>query len=271
MNMYEIITEGVKISIPIMIASFGGLLSELSGILNISLEGEILFSAFFSVFFANLTHSLLIGLMAGIFSSVVLSFVFIFFSFTLSANIFLVGLGINILSSSLTLYMGTLISGEKGTIIFKHIPHLGLLWIYISLLIFPIMQILIYKTRIGFHIRAVGNNEKAAIFSGINPIAYKIQAIIIGGILCGISGFFISIPLGVFIQNMSGGRGWLAIVAIFLGGRAPWGIFIASLFIGITFTLAHLFQVSINMDPEIAMIIPYIASILFLIFYKKRR
>ncbi len=132
------------------------------------------------------------------------------------------------------------------------------------------MYIIIYYTRFGFHLRAVGENERASMFSGIYPGTYRIWALLISGIFCGISGFFISVPLSAFIQSMSGGRGWLAIVAIFLGGRRVSGVFIASLFIGLVFVFSHFVQIVSGIDPEISMVFPYIASLLFLILYRRR-
>ncbi len=268
--MSEILVETVKTSVPIMIAAFGGLFGELAGVLNIALEGQILISALFSAYITDVTQSLILGLFGGIISSFLLSLVFVFFSFTLRANIFLVGLGINLLSLSFSRLFGVLISGKKGAILFHHIPEFSDTWFYYALVLFPIMYIIVYYTRFGFHLRAVGENQKVAMFSGIYPGLYKIWGIMLSGVFCGISGFFLSVPLSVFIQNMSGGRGWLAIVAIFLGGRNVGGVFIASLFIGLAFVVSHFVQITSGVDPELSMAFPYIASLLFLILYKRR-
>ncbi len=268
--MFELFTEGIKASIPIMIAAFGGLFGELAGVLNIALEGQMLVSAFFSVYLSNITQSLLLGLLGGITSSLLFSLILVFFSFGVGANIFLVGLGINLLAVSLTRFFGLFISGKKGTILFSHIPNLSDIWFYSSLALFPIVYIIVYYTRFGFRLRAVGENEKASMFSGIYPGTYRVIAILLSGVFCGISGFFISVPLSSFIHNMSGGRGWLAIVAIFLGGRKVFGVFISSLFIGMVFVFSHFLQIVSGIDPELSMVFPYLASLLFLIFYKRR-
>ncbi len=268
--MFEILLEGVKVSVPIMFAAFGGLLTELAGVLNIALEGQILIAALFSAFFSNLTHSLFLGLLGGILSSVLLSFVFVVFSIGKGANIFLVGLGINLLATSLSRFFSHMMIGKQGTWVFKNIPVFSDFWFYISLFVFPVLYIILYYTWFGFYLRVSGRYERILALSGVSPGFYKVSAIILSGIFCGISGFFISVPLSVFIQNMSGGRGWLSLVAIFLGGSRVVGVFIASLFIGMVFIFSHLLQVVSGIDPEIAMIFPYIASILFLILYRRR-
>ncbi|HID15453.1 MAG TPA: ABC transporter permease [Candidatus Atribacteria bacterium] len=268
--MLEIITEGIKVSVPIMVAAFGGLFGELAGVLNIALEGQILIASLFSVYTAHITHNLIWGLIGGIFASSLLSLVFVVFSFGFRANIFLVGLGINLLALSISEVFSIFISGKKGSIVFHNIPHLSEIWIFSALLLFLLTYVIVYNTRFGFHLRAVGENESASIFSGVYPGFYRIFAIILSGVFCGISGFLISIPLSVFVQNISGGRGWLAIIAIFIGGRKPVGVFIASLLIGIVFTFSHFIQIMKGIDPEITMTFPYIASLLFLIFYKRR-
>ncbi len=268
--MFEVLTEGVKVSIPIMLAAFGGLFGELSGILNIALEGQILISALFSVYIADLTHSLILGLVGGMVSSLLLSLVMVLFSFGAKANIFLVGLGINLLSVSISKLFTILILGKKGTILFSHIPSLSEVWFYLALGLFPMVYMIIYHTRFGFHLRAIGENERASMFSGIYPGAYRVKAILLSGVFCGISGFFVSVPLSAFIQNMSGGRGWLAIVAIFLGRRNVTGVFVASLFIGLVFVFSHFIQIVSGIDPELSMVFPYIASLLFLILYRRR-
>ncbi len=129
--MGEIFTEGIRFSIPIMIAAFGGLFGELSGVLNIALEGQILIGALFSAYISDITHSLIIGLLGGIGASLLLSLILVVFSFGARANIFLVGLGINLLALSFSRLFGIFISGKRvpySFIIYHHFLDGGFIY-----------------------------------------------------------------------------------------------------------------------------------------------
>lgn len=286
-DVIRLIYNSVGIMTPFLLAATGGLFTELAGILNIALEGLILIGAFFSVIFVAFTNSLFYGILLGILASMVLALIFGIISLYLRANIFITGLATNLFASGITIVLAFYFFGNKGVINFKNIPKLPKfsnpffqkipligdilvghnILVYLSWLIVIIAIIIIYKTPYGFRLRGVGINPEAISSLGLNPNKYRLSAILISGFTCGLAGAFLTIDLGAFVPNISAGRGWIALVAIYLGNRNPLGIVIASFVFGFAESISNYMQGAVNVPTDFVLAFPYLVTVLAMIFY----
>lgn len=284
-----IIQGAIRMASPLLLAGIGGLFSQIAGVLNIALEGLMLFSAFFSIIGTLATGSFFWGTVIGILASLVLSAIFASVSFGLNANVFFAGLATNLFAASFTVILQTfLFKGEKGAIILtnfngigkidmpfiKSIPVLGTIlsgytiFIYISWLSAVIAFIVIYKTTFGLRLQAVGQNSSAFRSTGLNPKKYQFISILISGFACGIAGASISLSIGVFAQNMINNRGWIGLVTIFIGGENPAGIVAASILFGSAEQISYLLKAtSTKIPPYFLSIIPYVITVLAMVIH----
>lgn len=267
---------------PILFAALGGLFTELSGALNIGIEGMMLLSAFSSLTMASISGSLLIGILSAIAVAIFLGFLTIFLTEKLKANLFIVGLATNIFASGLTVFLSVEIFNSKGTIAPLNVPRLEQISFrvldkigslgeifnnlnildYLALISIPIVYFLVHKTKIGLRIQAVGMNEETAYASGINIVRTRLIAYTIAGIFSGLAGASLSLPLGAFVGNMTAGRGWIALVAVFLGRGKPIPVVAASaIMIGAT-ELSNVLQVITTFSPKLLLTIPYMVTLI---------
>jgi general nucleoside transport system permease protein len=211
--------------------------------LNIALEGLILTGAFFSVVLAAATGSLLLGVLLGILCSMLLSLLFGVVTLYLRANVFVTGLATNLFASGFTIVLAYRLFRTKGVIQFPNVPQLPALAVppflqripfvgdvlfghnvivYLTWLIVLLSAVIIYRTPFGMRLRGTGLNEKTIFSLGLNPKRYQLAGILISGLTCGLAGAFLAIRLAAFVPGMSAGRGWIALVAIYLGNMTPW-------------------------------------------------
>lgn len=286
-DLIKLIYNSVGIMTPFLLAAIGGLFTELAGILNIALEGLILIGAFFSVIFTALTNSLFYGIFLGILASMVVAFIFGSISLYLRANIFITGLATNLFASGITIVLAFHFFGTKGVINFGNIPKLPKflspffqkipfigeilvghnILVYLSWLIIFISIIIIYKTPYGFRLRGTGINPEAISSLGLNPKKYQLSAILISGFTCGLAGAFLTLNLGAFVPNISAGRGWIALVAIYLGNKKPLGIVIAAFIFGFAESISNYMQGAMDVPTDFVLALPYLVTVLVMIFY----
>jgi simple sugar transport system permease protein len=241
----------------------------------------------FLLVFVAFTNSLFYGILLGILASMVLALIFGIISLYLRANIFITGLATNLFASGITVVLAFYFFGNKGVINFKNIPKLPKfsnpffqkipligdilvghnILVYLSWLIVIIAIIIIYKTPYGFRLRGVGINPEAISSLGLNPNKYRLSAILISGFTCGLAGAFLTIDLGAFVPNISAGRGWIALVAIYLGNRNPLGIVIASVVFGFAESISNYMQGAVNVPTDFVLAFPYLVTVLAMIFY----
>jgi len=275
---------------PIILAALGGMFTHLAGTLNIALEGLMLISAFVSIYFAELTGSILLAVSAGIGFSCFFSAIMAFLTIKLKANVFVVGLAINLMASGLTVFLGNVLLGSRGTITFpgapklmeinipfiKDIPFLGSLlsgYNILELSVLPLAvfsALIIFRTPFGFHLRAAGKDSKAALNSGISPNKITCLSFLICGFFCGLSGAWLSLPLKTFVGGMSNGRGWIALVAIILGKENPFGVLLAALVFGFSSALSNQLQTITQISPKLLFTIPFITTLTAMIFFSVR-
>lgn len=285
--LLTLIHNTLGIMTPILLAATGGLFTELTGTLNIALEGLMLIGAFFSVVFAAYTGSLLAGILLGIISSMLLALIFGSISLYLKANIFISGLATNLLAGGLTIVLSFKLFGHKGVIRFEDIPALPVLeveflrriplvgdlllghniLVYLSWFCALLAAVIIYRTPFGLRVRGTGLDPRTVESVGLSPAGYRMKAIIISGFTCGLAGAVLTLNLGAFVPNITSGRGWIALVAIYLGNKTPLGIFIASFVFGFAESFSNYAQGVMNIPANFILAIPYLITVLAMILY----
>jgi len=276
-----LIHNSVSIMTPFLLAGIGGLMTELAGMLNIALEGLILIGAFFSVIFAASTGSLFLGILLGIMMTVFISWIFGAVTLYLKANVFITGLATNLLAGGLTTVLSFHLFGTKGVLMFQDLPSLPSLKIpalhgipvlgdillghnilvYLGWLIVVLAWILIYRTPFGFRLRGTGSNPAAMTALGLKPQNYQMAGILISGFTCGLAGAVLTLNLGAYVPNISSGRGWIALVVIYLGGKTPFGILGAAFIFGLAESFSNYAQGFMNIPADFILAFPYIITV----------
>ena len=281
--LVSICHNGLKIATPLLLGAVGGLFTELAGMLNIALEGLMLISAFTSVLVAGLSGSLVLGRVAGVTASLLLASVFAFASLRLRANVFIAGIATNLLAAGLVAVIATQLFGHRGVHRFSHFPALPYLpaadgggffsqvflnqpfSVYGGWIVLLLAALTISHTPFGLRLSAVGQDRRTAQSLGLEPTFYRAAAILVSGFTCGLAGSTLSLSLGAYVPQVIAGRGWIALVIIYLGGRRPAGIFAASLLFGLAESLSNYSQGVFKGTPDIILAFPYLIALLALI------
>jgi simple sugar transport system permease protein len=285
------IASVIRISTPIILPALGGLLSDLAGVINIALEGIMLLSAFTGVVVSAYSGNIWIGVLAGIVVGILYSLILALFHLYLSTDIILAGIALNIMAAGGTIFLLYILTGDKGNSsslasgavpnvhipIIEDIPWLGTIlsghniFTYMAFIFTFLVWVFLYKTPLGTHLRAVGENPEAASTVGINVKRTQTIAIGLSGFFAALGGLSLSMAyLTLFQNNMTAGRGFIALAAIYLGGRTPLGTMLASIVFGFADALANQFG-SLDIPSQWVQTIPYFATILALILYSFRR
>lgn len=284
---FPIIHNAVSIMTPFLLAATGGLFTELTGTLNIALEGLMLIGAFSSVVFTYLTNSLFLGIILGVAASMLVSSLFGIISLKMRANVFICGLATNLLASGLTVVLSFQLFGNKGVIRFPDIPKLPVLsvpvlqkipvlgdilfghniLVYISWLCLVLAAVVIYRTPFGLRLRGTGIGSRTIQSLGLKPVNYQLKAILISGLTCGLAGAVLTLNLSAFVPNITSGRGWIALVVIYLGNKKPLGILIAAFVFGLAESFSIFAQGAINIPADFILAFPYIITVAAMIIY----
>ncbi|MGL5721013.1 MAG: ABC transporter permease [Brevinema sp.] len=282
----------IRTTVPILIIALGGSFVTKSGIFNISLEGSVLIAAFVSVVFSISTNSALMGASAGVIAALVVSLVFGFFVITLKANEIVVGMGINIFAGGFTIAMMKLLYGARGSIInpdlqvfpvldipvLRDIPILNAILnghtplVYISVFLVIFVYVLFYKTKVGLYMRVAGEYEQAGSVLGINMKKIKYISVILCGILCGLAGSHLSLGyINLFAENMSAGRGLMALAALIFSNGNPISLTISCILFGFFDALSIRFQGQ-GVSSYLVLCVPYLVVLTFhfLVGYVRR-
>jgi len=275
-----LINSILDMSIPILLAALGGLFTELAGVLNIALEGLMLIGAFTAVLITELTGSTLLGSLGAALAGTSLAYIFGFITLRFQANIFITGLATNLFAIGITNYLSSIIFGTKGVIRFTGFPELikfaGHDFFLYTGFIFTIFTIwVINKTVFGLRLRASGHNIAVVKIKGVDSYSVQMKSLLISGALSGLGGAALSLRLGAYVPNMTAGRGWIALVAIYLGRKHPVGIFITCLiFAGADFfsnTAQGMFQIPSDLLLGFPYIITFIGMVIFSILNKRAK
>ena len=282
--------ETISSSTIILFAALGGLFTSIAGKINIGLEGLMLISAFLTPFFSQMFGSLFLGLTLSIIVCAFLGAFTYLLHCRFKANIFVVGLAMNLFAAGLTTFLSSALLNSKGTVYFtlpakirpfdlpflSDIPFVGILFShqnafdYLSFVLVVVIYFVLEKTFFGLRLKTVGFSHRTAESAGIQVKVYSYSAFILSGVFCALSGAALALPLESFVGNMTNGRGWIALVAVILGKNSPIGVLGAALLFGFSSTLANLLQINTAIPPKLLMTIPFLITLLALIVYSAR-
>lgn len=281
-----LLASTVRLFTPILLAALGGMFTARAGIFNFALEGMMLVGSFFAVAGVYWTGNPYVGLLLAVLSATVVSMLFGYFVIEVKGDAIIIGLAVNILALAFTTYAMRLVFGVAGggyydpnlqglpniTLpIISEIPLLGevlsghSIIVYAAFLFVGLAYVLLFRHPVGLHIRAVGENREAAGSLGIRVKRTQYLSAALCGILCGLAGAQLSISLVTqFVEGMTAGRGFIALVAVMFGQAHPVKILGASLLFGLAYAASLRLQ-GIGVPTQFVSMLPYVATLVVLI------
>lgn len=272
----------ITLATPIILGSMGGVFTENSGIMNIGLEGMMLFGAFTAVLGVSFTGSVFIGLVTGMLGGGILGLLHAYVTVSKRGNQVVSGAAINILAAGLPSLLIIRIWKAAGRTprverlnalnipVIEDIPILGRILAQFNILVYVMFitvfltYIVLYKTRFGLRIRAIGQHPKSADTVGVNVAFVRYVCVIISGVLAGLGGAYLSVgEMGMFTTNISSGRGFIALAAMIFGKWRP----VQAMFAGFIFGGAQALQMAGQvagwpLPSELFNAIPYLLTVL---------
>ena len=288
----------IRLATPLLLACLAGLFSERAGIFDIGLEGKMLAAAFFSAAVAAVTQSVWLGLAAGIASAMALRAVHGLASITFKGNQLISGVAINFLAAGMTVLIAqdwfqqggrtpSLIGGGRFppiTLPFvdavRGIPFIGPIYaelisghsilVYVAVLAVPGTWWILFRTRFGLRLRAVGENPAAVDTAGVSVVGLRFAAVAICGVLCGIAGAYLATALQAgFVKDMTAGRGFIALAALIFAKWRPWQALWATLLFGYLQAIAlrpDIIERALGFTVQVQLLdaMPYILTVVIL-------
>lgn len=284
------LAAAVRMATPILFAALGETISEKSGILNIGLEAVMLSGAFCSFAGTFLTGSLLIGALCAMLGGIITSLLHGYYAVKLRCDQTVTGVALNLLMLGITSFAFKILveSGSKFPQIktfdkiqlplISKIPIIGEglfhqdILTYISYFLVIVLFIIMRKTTWGIALEAVGQHPKAADTVGISVYKTRYMASILNGALAGIGGGYLTlVQLGVFSENVTAGRGYIALAVVIFGRRNPIAVFFAALIFGGADALQFRMQeMGIGLPPQIMIMLPYVITVIALIISRNK-
>ncbi|MDO5564551.1 MAG: ABC transporter permease [Eubacteriales bacterium] len=298
--VYFIVQQTMFFMVPLLIVALGGMFSERSGIVNIALEGIMTMGAFTSILFLNLTGKfmsgqmqLLIAILIALATGGIFSLFHAYASINMKADQTISGTALNMFAPAFAIFVARVIQNVQqvqfvNTFRIESVPILGSIPIigplffqntyittYIGFLILIISYIVLFKTRFGLRLRACGEHPHAADAAGVNVSIMQYAGVFISGALAGLGGLVFVVPTSTNFNATVSGYGFLAIAVLIFGQWNPIKILGAAIFFGLTKAIASAysgipFLVSLNIPSYLYKMIPYIATLLVLIFTSKK-
>ena len=291
-SLDSILTAGLlastlRFATPLAFAAIGGIFSERSGVVNIGLEGMMLVGAFFGIWGAVWSGTWIVGLLMAMLAGGLLALIHAFFSIHLRADQIVSGFAVNFLALGLTGYLFSAIypGGIEQSVsrvpnvnlgFLESIPLVGafldgvfgslnlLVWVMFGVVILG--YVVLFKTPIGLRIRSVGEHPKAADTVGISVYGVRYAAVVTSGVLAALGGAFLSIGfVGSFSENMTSGRGFIALAAVIFGKWRPGWAFAACLLFGFGFALAIPLQREADVSENLISTLPYVLTLVALV------
>ncbi len=279
--MYKLIlSTSIGLMTPILLSSLGGLFTVLVGSLNISLEGLILISAFITASTYVITGNIFLSIFIAMVITVLIAIIEILINLYFKANIFIIGLGVNMFAVAITSILSMKMFGHKSGIFVDNlnISEYGFngefmfnIIVYLSIALCIVSYILIYKTPFGLRLRAIGIDKSSALASNLNIKKYKIIAFALSGAFASLAGSYLFMTVSSYTPNMSAGKGWIALVLIYLGYKKPFGILLASFIFALSEALSIYMQGAFDIPLDIILAIPFIISLLSITIYSRFR
>jgi general nucleoside transport system permease protein len=279
-----LVASMLRFATPLAFAAIGGIINERAGVVNIGLEGMMLAGAFFGIWATAWSGSWEVGLLMAMVFGAAFALVHAFFCIHLRADQIVVGFAINFLALGLTGYLFRDIYGTQGTpsdidripsvhlSFIEGIPFIGevfgnlslMIWLMFALLI--LSWVVIFRTPIGLRLRAVGEHPRAADTVGISVYGVRYVAVIVSGMLAALGGAYLSIGFtGTFNENMSAGRGYIALAAVIFGKWNPFGAFAACLLFGFASAISIPLQREADISANLLSTLPYVLTLVALV------
>ncbi|MGB5871222.1 MAG: ABC transporter permease [Albidovulum sp.] len=296
--LIQLFASTIRLGVPLLLACLAGLYSERAGIFDIGLEGKMLIAAFGAGAVASVTGSASLGLLAGVGASLLLAAVHGLASITFRGNQLISGVATNFLASGLTVLIGQSLfklGGGTPPVSFgagrfapislpfadalQNVPVIGRIYhdvisghsilVYVAFLCVPLTYWVLYRSRFGLRLRAVGENPAAVDTAGVSVVRMRYAAVAICGVLVGLAGVYLAIGLSAgFGREMSAGRGYIALAALIFAKWRPWYALGATMLFGFLEAFGNQFQ---NVDVGLFVVpvqfmqaLPYILTVIIL-------
>ena len=273
-----LVASTLRFATPLAYAAMGGIFCERSGIVNIGLEGMMLMGAFFAVWGSIWSGSWVVGVLTAMIAGGLLALIHGVFSIHLRADQIVSGFAINLLALGLTGYLYSSIypdgtptekvdrvpSLEEAFGFLSWVPGADLsLLVWTMFLVVILSFVVLFKTPIGLRIRSVGEHPRAADTVGISVYGVRYAAVVTSGVLAALGGAFLSIGFtGRFAENMTSGRGYIALAAVIFGKWRPGWAFVATLLFGFGFALAIPLQREADISSNLISTLPYVLTLI---------
>ena len=276
-----LIAQTLAFATPLVFAAIGGMFSERSGVVNIGLEGMMLMGAFWGVFGADKGGSWVVGILVGMGAGALLALVYAFFAIHLRSDQIVGGTAVNFLALGITgyfffqVYPSNFIPNGVSTIPQLNLPWIGSshflgpaighlsVMIWASFVLVVVSYIAVFKTPLGLRLRACGEHPRAADTVGINVYAIRYGAVVLSGVLASLGGVYLSDGFGggSFTNNMTEGRGFIALAAMIFGNWRPAGAFAAAILFGFSSAVALRLQVYSASASTLFNVLPYVLTL----------
>ncbi len=280
-----VMASTLRAATPLIFAALGGVFSERSGVINIGLDGIMLLSAFFGMYGSYLTHNPWAGVLLGMLVGGLIAAVHAVFSIELRANQVVSGVAINLLATAATSTFLLKIfhtAGQSESVakiedwripFLADLPFLGDAFgklnplVYLALLLVGLSAFFLFRTALGLRIRSVGENPEAAATVGVSVRKIRYLAVIVSGLLGGLGGVFLSLgSMDLFKENMTAGRGFIALAAMITGKWHPVGAFLACLLFGFAEALEGQFQLlGLEIPTQFLHMLPYLCTLILIL------
>lgn len=282
-----ILYSGIRLATPYLFAAVGETFAQRSGVLNLGVEGIMLMGAFSGFYVGMKSGNVWLGLLAAAVVGILMGLLMSVISITLKAEQGISGIGLHLFGLGLSsLLFKKMLGGVESITGFQpvkipllgDIPYIGdvlfnhNILVYAAFLLVPLSTWFLNKTTFGLKIRAVGQNPQAADTLGVNVVLVRYICVCWGGMLAGIAGASLSIALiNLFQENMTNGMGFIAVALVYFGGWRPYGVLWGALLFSFVNALQMWIQVKgINIPSDFAVMMPYILTILALVFATNR-
>ncbi len=280
----DYLSASLRLSVPLAFAALGGLYSERSGVLNIGLEGLLLTGAFVSAATVFYTGNVGLATLTAFGVGGLVGLLHAFLCVTLRVDQLVSGLAINLSAAGLTAFLSRLVFNSKATQSLPgidaiaipglhQIPIIGSLLfnqdplVYLLLLLVPFSNYLLFKTSLGLTLRAVGESPRAAETAGIPVILVRYLSVVLSGCLAALGGvYLVLVHVKFFMEDISAGKGFVALAALIFGRWHPVGTVLACLLFGATEALQLRIQAfNLNIPYQFLVMLPYITALFALV------
>jgi ABC-type uncharacterized transport system permease subunit len=284
----SLIAAAIRIATPLILVSMGELVTERSGVLNMSLEGIMAAGAFTAYAVALASGSTVIAILAALAIGGLAGLFLAFTCVSLRANQVVIGLALVFLLTGLVgfifrAYFGIMLIPETveplpiiRIPLLADIPYIGAMFfqhnllVYIAFALVPILSIILFKTDIGLKIRAVGEKPEAVDVLGVNVYHLRYLCVVFGGIMAGCGGALLSLELGFFREYMVAGRGWMAIAIVIFGNWKPSRALAGALLFGLVDAFQYRIQIIVRLPYMLLLTLPYIVTVIALILVSRK-